>query len=221
MKKIKKWYVPDYDTHYEEYFSINETGEYQKEPRDFALEKVENFRTALDIGGNVGFWSRDLCKLFDTVHIFEPESSNVECLKVNLQDYNNHIIHEIGLGNNFEDRDFYKSTSTSGGHTLNPKHVKNKNHVVKQLLKIAPLDSYHFEHVDFIKIDTQGSELDILAGAVDTLKNNDCVVNIEIEQKHKHQVEEGKPIFQFMKDLGFKLLKRYKRDEVLFAKRKA
>ena len=74
--------------------------------------------------------------------------------------------------------------------------------------------------MDFIKIDTQGSELDILQGAKQTLLENDCVLNIEIEQKNQSQAEKGKPIFDFMESIGFEKLKRYKRDEVLFAKRK-
>jgi hypothetical protein len=74
--------------------------------------------------------------------------------------------------------------------------------------------------VDFIKIDTQGSELDILHGARQTLQTNDCVLNIEIEQKNPKQVELSKPIFEFMQSIGYRTLRRYKRDEVLFAKRK-
>jgi hypothetical protein len=53
------------------------------------------------------------------------------------------------------------------------------------------------------------------------LRNNNCVINVEVEQKNQTQVKQAKPIFEFMDSVGYHTLQRYKRDEVLFAKRKA
>ena len=88
MQKINDWYIPDYDTHFKEYLATH-GNEYQKEPRDFALRQVTKFRNAIDVGGNIGFWSKDLCKLFTNVEIFEPDASNVECLELNLHSHSN------------------------------------------------------------------------------------------------------------------------------------
>ena len=59
-----------------------------------------------------------------------------------------------------------------------------------------------------------------MQGAQQTLIENKCVVNVEIEQKNPEQVKAGRPIFQLMETLGYMKLDRFKRDEVLFAKRK-
>ena len=194
MQKIQDWYIPDYDTHFGEYLSIHGNA-YQKEPRAHALSQVEQFRTGLDIGGNVGFWSKDMCERFERVEIFEPDLSNTECLRLNLDQYKNYTLHEVGLGNQNANKQFY-------------------------VIEVKTLDSYNFTDVDFIKIDTQGSELDILQGAKQTLLQNDCVLNIEVEQKNQSQVAKAKPIFELMESIGYIKLSRFKRDEVLFAKRK-
>jgi hypothetical protein len=108
----------------------------------------------------------------------------------------------------------------SGAHTFNPAHIPAGG-ITKSVLEIKTLDSFNLTDVDFIKIDTQGSELEILEGAKQTLMENKCVLNVEIEQKNPEQVKAGRPIFKLMESLGYRKLNRYKRDEVLFAKRKA
>jgi len=218
MQKINNWHIPDYDTHFAQYL-VEHENTYQQEPRDHALSYVSRFRLGLDIGGNIGFWSKDLCKKFKQVEIFEPDASNTECLELNLSDHDNYKLHRIGLGSENTKKVFYKSNTLSGAHTFNAEHMPTDG-VTKNMLETKTLDSYNFTGVDFIKIDTQGSELDILHGAEQTLITNDCIINIEIEQKNPKQVEMGKPIFKFMESIGYRTLPRYKRDEVLFAKRK-
>jgi FkbM family methyltransferase len=67
-------------------------------------------------------------------------------------------------------------------------------------------DINSFSRVDFIKLDTQGSELSILKGGSETLTNQIFGVEIEIEfaEIYKHQ-----PLFadvdNFMRNLGFSL----------------
>ena len=66
MKIIEEWYLPDSDSHFSEYFNHPRNkslhpGQYQKVSRDQSISLVSSFRTAIDIGACVGFWSKDLC----------------------------------------------------------------------------------------------------------------------------------------------------------------
>ena len=85
----------------------------------------------------------------------------------------------------------------------------NRFDVIKQIkIEVDTLDNqftiHHIEDTDFIKVDTQGSELFILAGAVDTIKNHVFGVEVEVEFVEMYQ---NQPLFSdvdsFMRRQGF------------------
>jgi len=217
MKKVHDWFLPEYDSHYEEWMMTNGETTYQRLQREYALARVTKFRRAIDIGGNIGFWSRDFCGKFDDVVIFEPDQTNIECLKENLKSHNNFTIHEVGLGSKQELKEFYTSTTTSGGHSFFRDQIFEDN-VGKTTLEVNRLDDYHFTDVDLIKIDTQGSEYDILLGGEQTLIKNDCVLNVEIEHKNEKQKQKGKEIIEFLQSVGYREYGRSRKKEVVFTK---
>ena len=198
---------------------INNEVTYQRLQREYALRQVKHFHTAIDIGGNIGFWSRDFCDKFDNVIIFEPDASNIECLEANLSNKENYTLHRVGLGSTEEIKTFYKSLTTSGGHSFFRDEVFEKE-VEENQLQIKRLDDYEIQDVGLIKIDTQGSEYDILLGGRETLLNNDCVLNIEIEHKNEAQRKKGKEIISLLNSLGYREFGRSRKKEVVFTKRK-
>lgn len=218
MKKVHSWFLPDYDKHYEEWMNINNETTYQRLQREYALNQVKNFRTAIDIGGNIGFWSRDFCDRFENVIIFEPDTSNIECLEANLSDKQNYVLHKVGLGSKEEVKTFYKSLTTSGGHSFFRDQVF-EDQVEESQLQIKRLDDYEYKDVGLIKIDTQGSEYDILLGGQQTLLDNDCVLNVEIEHKNELQRQAGKKIIELLNTLGYTEYGRSRKKEVVFKKK--
>ena len=219
MKKVHDWFLPEYDSHYEEWMVTNGETTYQRLQREYALARVTKFRRVIDIGGNIGFWSRDFCEKFDDVVIFEPDQTNIECLKENLKSHDNFTIHEVGLGSKQELKEFYTSPTTSGGHSFFRDQIFEEK-VGKTTLQVNRLDDYHFTDVDLIKIDTQGSEYDILLGGEQTLIKNDCVLNIEIEHKNEKQKQKGKEIIEFLQSVGYREYGRSRKKEVVFTKLK-
>ena len=217
MRKVHDWFLPDYDQHYEEWMKTNNEVAYQRLQREYALHQVKNFNTAIDIGGNIGFWSRDFCDRFENVIIFEPDASNIECLEANLSDKQNYVLHKVGLGSKEETKTFYKSLTTSGGHSFFRDQVFEKE-VEESQLKIKRLDDYGYKDVGLIKIDTQGSEYDILLGAEQTLIENDCVLNVEIEHKNEAHKKRATEIIDFLSSVGYKEYGRSRKKEVVFKK---
>ena len=51
---------------------VNGEFTYQQSHRDYVLEFVDKFDVAIDVGANVGFWSKDFCRKFKKVWAFEP-----------------------------------------------------------------------------------------------------------------------------------------------------
>ena len=67
-----------------------------------------------------------------------------------------------------------KSQNANINHT----HINNKSAKL-QKVEIKTLDSFKLKNINFIKIDVQNYELEVLRGAVETLKNNDPIVCLE------------------------------------------
>ena len=64
MKLEKTWWLPEWDTHYKEHITQDHDGNFQYQKNKEIMQRhIVKFKTfALDVGGNIGFWSKDLAK---------------------------------------------------------------------------------------------------------------------------------------------------------------
>lgn len=63
--------------------------------------------------------------------------------------------------------------------TVSGKDIKKNEGYARVSIDQKTLDSYDFKDVDIIKIDVEGYELQVLEGAIDTIKKNRPIVQIE------------------------------------------
>jgi hypothetical protein len=88
MYEYQGWWFPDAESHFPKMLkkSVDKGGpaEYQYQVRNKSLTYVTQFRTGLDIGANVGLWSRSLVTKFERVFAFEPVPMFRECLQKNV-----------------------------------------------------------------------------------------------------------------------------------------
>ena len=179
MKKIHNFYFPDWDNHFQNFFSLN-LG-YQEAQRNRALSFVEDFGVAVDCGAHVGLWSKDLSNFFDNLYCFEPVKEFFECLKLNIKSQNAKL-YNLGLGEKKLETEVV-ITKTSGNSGLSRTltdydQVKKKDEIQK--IKLIDLDSLNLNKVDFIKIDVEGLGLKVLKGMSNTLKICNPVVGVPI-----------------------------------------
>ena len=176
MYESHGWWFPDAEDHFPKMISKNISrggpAEYQQPVRLRSLGYVTKHRTALDIGANVGLWSRDLVKHFGCVVAFEPVPIFRDCLQRNVSG-GNFFISPMALG----DKDTLatmKITPGNTGHThIDPATIGTGNTVV------VKLDNMHIDNVDYIKIDCEGYEYRVLQGAEQTVKTWQPVIVIE------------------------------------------
>lgn len=165
--------------------------------RNAALTYVQQWRVCLDIGSNVGQWTRPLAKKFESVICFEPNPNFIECFKKNISE-NNVVLWPYGLSDSEHTaRQDYNSTV-----------LQNEAGDVN----CRTLDSFGLTNVDFIKIDVDGFELPLLQGARQTLTDNNPVVNIEMKRTKRQSIVAKCDVI--LKDLGYKFKKRTKSDEI-------
>jgi len=165
-------------------------------------------RTILDIGANVGNFSRTCKQIwpFTKVIMFE---GNMACTYplATIGD----PFHIVLLGD--EDNKpvtFYGTslTPTCTGNSIYRENTSayNDEKVIKEKRKLVKLDTLMKKHtgpIDFAKLDTQGSELDILKGGVETLSQCKYIL-IEVSLKYYN---DGIPlkadIVNFMSSMGY------------------
>ena len=176
MKQQYGWWMPDRETHFPEHFKKQRHKEtpapYQRRQRNWALGFVDEWRHCLDVGGNIGTWSRELCVRFDRVTAWEPQEDARDCYVKNVP-HSNYTLHPQGLGEHAGVMKFYQHDVSCGNASLRKEGVlegpsKDKptdENLVEQEIEVVTLDSYRYTDVDFVKIDVQGYEWEVLKGA--------------------------------------------------------
>ena len=170
----------------------------------------------VDIGARGGFeqhWS-----LYgDEVKIIGFEADPEECERLNQQASNSgNRFFPVALHQNRGKKEFYVTAfpDSSGFYRADmefwQRFPEELLFVVEKTIEIDTVDfdsfasKNHIDSVDFIKLDTEGSELDILKGAIKSLRSQVLGVSIEVEffPVHKDQ-----PVFSdvdsFMRQMGF------------------
>jgi FkbM family methyltransferase len=176
---------------------LEDAGHGQLPQREAALEYVKRWRVCLDIGSNIGQWTRPLAKRFHSVICFEPNPNFRDCFKRNITE-TNVILWPHALSN--------KAHTASQG--FNSTMLRQGDGDVE----CRTLDSFALTNVDFVKIDVDGFEVPLLEGARETLTRNNAVVNIEM--KRDKRMDTVKRAEAILRDLGYRYEKRTKSDEV-------
>jgi len=176
------WSIPKWDNHFN---SRIKKGEYQKNQRDFALGFVEDWDIAIDIGANIGLWTKPLCEKFKFVWAFEPSRENWEHCHKNLEGIKNYQLEQVALSDKqAEDVRLYSTSDSCGDLRISP---IGENAKVVDIVDMMKLDNYYHElmkkyagNVGFIKIDVQQHEKEVLLGATKILEEHSPVICIEL-----------------------------------------
>ncbi len=175
----------------------------------------------LDAGANIGVIAIPLAKLFPTVTIycFEPDPLNYSLLNMNiaLNDITNIYTFNYALGKEEKSITFYKNNMNYGDHrTSQPSNkepyighfstLPNRIHSVNIVgfLKKC-LDEQSPDYFDVVKIDTQGSDLEILESCLPLVTEKSTVV---MEYSPYHLLRNGtskeqvRNIFDYFSSFG-------------------
>jgi len=206
------WYFPDYDTHFAEMLDKNiakgNQPVYQEPVRKKSFEFVKDKGVALDIGANVGLWALDMSQEFRKVIAYEPVADFRECLKQNVPN-DNIMIESCALGNENTFIDMIITEENTGHSHVNPE-TKGQGKI-----PMYRLDDLALNQVDYIKIDCEGYEYNILQGAELTIKEFKPI--IVIEQKFHKDVgikDEGQA-YDLLMSWGMRELARVRNDVIL------
>ena len=140
----------------------------------------------LDVGAHIGEYSKAILELKATaqIHAFEPDPVSFEILKKNFHLATNVVPHEIALGSSVSERSLFFNEPGSALASLYQRTnlpedtLFNKSISVNVLTIDSVCQEFGLEP-DFIKIDTEGCELEVLKGAADTISEYGPVIQFE------------------------------------------
>lgn len=125
-------------------------------------------RTVLDIGANIGVVSVCLNRSYPNARLlaFEPEPNNFRLLQRNIGHLPKAVAVPFGLGAETRKVVYHRSDDDTnpGGGSVQPTlaSAQAPQREVHILTPLEAIERYQIEHVDLIKIDTEGSEYEIL-----------------------------------------------------------
>ncbi|RPG63459.1 MAG: FkbM family methyltransferase, partial [Flavobacteriaceae bacterium TMED238] len=124
------------------------------------------------VGAHRGQEVKDYIENFlnPTVHLFEPQKSLCDYLQAEFKEQKNIKIYNFGLGSiNKSEKMFLSDNDGQSSSFLKPKqhlevHPEVKFSTNESFFKIKVFDELDIKNVDFLNIDTQGYELEVLKG---------------------------------------------------------
>jgi len=177
----------------------------QSEPETYILRGVK-FDQCVDVGAHVGLYTILLSRNSDHVYAFEPMRQLFDILlALNIQ---NVSIYNLALGNQNGETKIYLPTLAGKTNlalgTLRFLGAQKDEKVDTQKVKIAKFDEFEkqidFTRIDFVKIDVEGFEMEVLRGMKRLLESKKPVLMIEIETRHNPQYPE---IFDYLGSLQY------------------
>jgi len=157
---------------------------------------------AVDVGARVGEWSRQFGLIFDKVISFEAREKWCECFTKNVM-MENVSLYNYALGNT-------NSWAVMNGNSIEDSGDQYKYSIAPTAthgIKILKLDTFNLEQIDFLKIDTDGYELDVLRGGESTILKTKPIILIECQVKNKG--DKYPEFCKYLSSLGAKVLKEY------------
>ena len=142
-------------------------------------------KCSIDVGGNVGHISYFLSNYSKKVHSYEAVEvvydrlKDLEKTKDNIVVYNKAVSDFCGKAQFYVD---HLRLSNSGLQNLGPvgTHFKKVTDFKSTEVDVVTIDSMELDNIGIVKIDVEGTELDVLKGAKDTIKDQfpDFIVEI-------------------------------------------
>lgn len=140
----------------------------EDEAQEMCYKHIKSFRNAIDIGSRFGGWSREMGNKFEHLYAFEPRDKWLKVYPINIR-MDNVTLYPYGLGDKEE------IVPMQGNRiTFNPKLE------FQEKVNVKTLDTFKLKRIDFIKIDTDGYELNVLKGGTKLILRNKPVICMEV-----------------------------------------
>jgi FkbM family methyltransferase len=185
----------------------------------FFIDFIKPGMTVLDIGANKGYFSLLAAEIMNgkgRILSFEPEPHNCFWMKKSIEANGYKLIKlfQIALSDKEGNAELFLG-KTEGSHSLNKLWQSLRDDKVAITVETRKLDEILKEErvkkIDFIKIDTEGAEFEVLIGGQNCLKTNrNLIVVMDI-----HPGVNRNEIYNLLNRSGFKICSVDKKHKII------
>jgi FkbM family methyltransferase len=160
--------------------SVSSSGEMKamRKALDLAGVVMDKPMLFIDAGGHIGEWTQAALATFrhSKIHAFEPSMVHANAFEANFFPADRVTLTRAALGREAGSAVLFKDQNTTGLASMTKRDLSHHGIEmrIEEAIDVQTLDDYcannNITHVDFLKIDVEGHELDVLAGASSLLK---------------------------------------------------
>jgi len=166
----------------------------------------------LEGGCHIGTHTVKLALLGMRVLAFEPliESNNILRKNIKLNNLHNITVYNDGLSNK-PDVAFFQwighNNPGASGLSNNPMGTPSYSKKTdKQIpVNLITIDSLCLDNLNFIKLDVEGYEINVIEGGINTIKKYKPIITLEVYENFygKYSIEYTKTTFKILLDIGY------------------
>ena len=152
-------------------------------------------KVVVDVGAFVGLFTLEAARVCGSVIAFEPNivARKVFAENIKRNAVNNVIVLPYAVGS----RERFVSIVQQGGAT----HVGKHPRTIQQVYLDRVLQ--HESRIDFIKIDVEGYEVEVIYGATQTIERCKPTILVEVHSHYKNFTNNGNLLDEAIKPLGY------------------
>lgn len=185
------------------------TGDYEPYLKNQYKQLIKPGDYVMDIGANIGFhtlYFAELCGPEGLVFAFEPIQFNYAALSDNLSLNNFNQIRTINaaLGNENREMEIHIDPAVTNPGAYNLLTEGDKNTTITCLKGDDYLESLALKKINFIKIDVEGYEYEVLKGLKQTILCFRPVIIFEYDRNYQLKMNtDARLIFDFLSELNY------------------
>lgn len=150
LRRLNRYLWPDPITHVESEM---------REKYESGAVRIESGDLVIDIGANIGEFALAASHTAERVVAIEPDPVAFQCLARNVAE-----AHDLALSDHSGWQEFYLSSRDADSSLIVPKRY-NKVYSVRTVTLDEFVASNSIERIDFLKLEAEGAEPEVLAGA--------------------------------------------------------
>lgn len=162
-----------------------------------------------DVGANIGKWSQATLEINPNaiIHVFEPSPTSYPLIANNH--FPEHVyINNLGLGDKAGELTFYEYGDSHSHNSLYPRH--DKPYMSKTTIQVDTLAHYcqthQIDHINYLKIDTEGHDYYVLKGAISLLEQEKIdVIQFEYGNNYLDARLFLKDMFDLIQDMNYSI----------------